>query len=366
MTDFDVIEQRLRRTFQAVAEQPIPPIGFEDEPWHTDVSRPPPHRRGRLLVGTVALAIVIAAVSLGVIYGPRSANNDANPATSSPAASTVRAVFAPVSTQSHAVLEEIVATMTARLQALGDVASFSVQGGSIEVSGTGISQADLRLVATTGALSVRPVLCGAPAYVPPATGTTALSTPCQDQYALTAANLAVNSATGLPSNVVQADPSFTNVASTPSQSDYPAGSVLLPADPSTGVQEYPRFVLGAAQLGGSEIASASVQESGNGPMQWLVVLAVKPTALTAWDAVAQSNFHQYLGFDVDGEVISAPLIEPNETSFTSFQGQISIGGNFTADEAKGFAAVLGNGPMPVALKLVSLTRGSAALGSGAG
>ena len=367
MTDLDVIEQRLRRTFQVVAQLPIAPIGVDDEPWRTGASGPPRQRRGRLLVGAGAIALVVAVVSLGVAYGPRSTNNGANPGTGSQATSTFHAVFAPVSTQSGAVLEETAATMTARLRALGhDDTRVIVQHGSIDVSGPTISRADLRLVTTVGAFSIRPVICGAPAYVAPALGESrpsAQSPACQSQYVLSAADLAVNAKTGRPTNVIPPDPSLASYPSTPSNSDFPAGSVLLSADPSTGPQPYQRYALGAAQFDGSEIASASARDDV-GATQWVVDLELQPSAFAQWDTVAEQSFHQYLAFDLDGRVLAAPLIQPNATNFTSFGGEIQVEGNFAATQAKGLAAILGSGPLPVALRLQSLTRVSALLGSG--
>jgi hypothetical protein len=361
MTDFDTIEQRLRATFQAVAEQPIVPVGVDDEPWHNDVATAPTHRRPRVLLGAVAGVVVIALVALGVAYGPRSATNTTSPPPSSPYAHVMHAVFAPVSPTSHAELDLAAATMTVRLRSLGDHHdTVTVRGRSIDVSGPSISQSQLLSVAAPGAFSVRPVLCGAPAYLPiqPNIGgkdTGGALPACDAPYALSASNLDVNTNTGV-TNPIPADPSFARVPSTPAQSDEPAAAVLLPADPSTGAQEYPRFVLGAAQLGGSDIASASAEslEPGVGN-QWSVVITLKPSAATAWDAMAQANFHQFVAFDLDGQVLAAPLIQPTQTSFSSFRGQIEMA-YYSAAEAKSLAAVLGSGPLAPALNLESVSR----------
>ena len=70
MSERDSVEHRLRRTFRAFAEQPIAPFATEGR-WD-NVPPPPPRRQLRGLVGALAAVIVIAAVALGLAYGPRS------------------------------------------------------------------------------------------------------------------------------------------------------------------------------------------------------------------------------------------------------------------------------------------------------
>jgi preprotein translocase subunit SecD len=352
MNDFDVIEQRLRRTFEVVADQPVAPTRAGEEPWRRG---PPVRPRSRILVGAAAAVVVIAALSLGVAYGPRSSTNGANPAPPPSPSHVMHAVFAPSSPRSAALLEEAAAVLGTRLHALGDGdADVVVKNGTVDVSGPALDSREIETVAKTGEFSVRPVLCGAPAYVPPsgAPVTGIPMTACQGQYALSAANLDVNTSTGQPANVIPPDPSLAAYPSTSPESDYPAGSVLLPDDPSAGSQEYPRYVLGAAQFAPPGIAGASAEEVAG---QWTVVLRLTSAGASLWNTVAQLNFHQYVAFDVDGQVLSAPLIEPSGTSFSSFATQIQISGNFSSSEAQGLAAVLGSGPLPVSLKLLSLT-----------
>jgi len=168
MTDIDSIEQRLRRTFRVVAEQPIAPVGIEDEPWRTSVPPLPSRRRLRQVVGALAIIVVVALVGLVVAYGPRSSSNSPSP-TPVTQSQALHAVFIPTSPQLRAVLVQAATTMTARLHALGESdATVTVNDRAIEVSGRTLNQTDVRLVGETGAFYVRPVLCGAPTYSPPA------------------------------------------------------------------------------------------------------------------------------------------------------------------------------------------------------
>lgn len=63
-----------------------------------------------------------------------------------------------------------------------------------------------------------------------------------------------------------------------------------------------------------------------------------------WDKVAKENLHRILAVDVDGVVVSAPIIEPTQTSFTSFDGNGEIsGGRLTHAEAQRIAAAMSGG-----------------------
>lgn len=370
MTDIDSIEQRLRRTFQVVAEQPVPPQG-DAEPWR-NAPRSPSRRPRQLAFGSLAVVVVIALVAFGVAYGPRSSRT--TPGTQPGRGGLtggLRAVFAPARPLSPAVREEAAAAMASRLRALGDTDStVSTDRGTLVVSGPTLTRDQVRLVGSTGAFSIRPVLCGAPVYTapstPPAPGTSTPSTPipeCEAQYATAASNLDVNTNTGIPTNTIGPDPIFASYPST--HDGDPSSTVLLPANPAAGAQQYPRFVLGAIQFNNSgansniapEIAAAAAKyEKFTG---WLIDIALTTSGATTWNTVAQLNFHAYVGIVLDGEVLSAPLIQPNESTFSSFEGMIelSVGGDTTAiaAEAKSLAAVIGSGPLPVPFSLQSLT-----------
>ncbi len=363
MTDIDPIEHRLRRTFRAVAEQPVAPLG-DPEPWrHARAGRA--RRRGRVMAGGLAVVVVVALVALGVTYGPRSSRltPTTRPGLSGTEGGTLRAVFTPATPISTAMLEEAAATMAARLHAVGDTdARATVDGGSIDIASPKFAGVQMQLIGSMGSFSVRPVACGAPAATAPTQPTTtdtAGTTPpadfspaCEAQYETSASNLDVNTTTGQPAHVIGPDPVFASTPSTPAQDDEPAHSVLLPADPVAGPQQYPRFVLGAAQLGNVDIASVRAQLDPSID-QWAIDITLTTMGSTDWDAVAFQNFHAYVALDLDGQVVSAPLIQPNQAAFASFEGRMEISGSFSAATAKTMAAVLGNGPLPVPFTLQS-------------
>jgi len=69
-----------------------------------------------------------------------------------------------------------------------------------------------------------------------------------------------------------------------------------------------------------------------------------------WDKVAQENFHQLLAIELDGVVQSAPIIQPSQSAFSSFDGQGEISGSFTESSAKTLALAMNFGALPVRLQ----------------
>ena len=89
-----------------------------------------------------------------------------------------------------------------------------------------------------------------------------------------------------------------------------------------------------------------------------------------WDSVSKKDFHEYMAVELDGIVQSAPLIQPTESTWTSFLGQASLGPTDPAD-ANTLAQVLTYGSLPVPLTIltsesVSPTLGHSALVAGLG
>jgi preprotein translocase subunit SecD len=62
-----------------------------------------------------------------------------------------------------------------------------------------------------------------------------------------------------------------------------------------------------------------------------------------WDKVTRASFHQLLAVDVGGVVVSAPIIEPAQTTFSSFRGQGQVTGKLSQAEAMKIAAALSSG-----------------------
>ena len=50
--------------------------------------------------------------------------------------------------------------------------------------------------------------------------------------------------------------------------------------------------------------------------------------------MAEENFHQLLAIELDGEVYSAPIIQPTQSTFSSFDGKGEISGSLTAGRTR--------------------------------
>ena len=183
---------------------------------------------------------------------------------------------------------------------------------------------------------IRPVLCYAPPYTPSQSANGSLPA-CGGPYLLTAAALNVSPGAvqnGFETNTVTADPRLAGYAST--TPDTPDRSVLL-SDLRThsGGQ---RYLVGPSEmrLVAGNVAAVSAQKTRYG--DWIVKIRLTPQGAAIWDRVTQQNFHQFIAIDMGGKVVSAPIIEPTRSSFSSFHGVIGISGDINAATARTVAA----------------------------
>lgn len=284
---------------------------------------------------------------------------------------------------------EAVAIIQNRVNGLGvSGATVQTQGSQIVVQIPGVDNGrtlDNELV-TLAQLYFRPVVCFAPPYVKP-TGKEKPKSPfgipaCESQYQLTEANIGVqvqpNTVNGYSANNVPAFPPYASYPSitTPVTEhgkpaviyqDNPKDALILDGAPGTGTNE--RYYVGPAVLSGTVIASATAQQGSTGA--WEVSCALTSKGSGEWDSVSQEFFHQYIAFELDGVVQSAALILPEQSTWSSFDGGVTISGDFTQGQANSLAIALQYGSLPVALKIldsesVSPTLGHSALIAGLG
>ena len=190
-------------------------------------------------------------------------------------------------------------------------------------------------------LSFRPVLC----YAPPLTlaagqvASPGALPPCSASTQLNASNLNTtpdsDNVNGYLSNTnIRADAEFATYPSTATSGVTNDATVLLPGVPANGDD---RYVLGPAALTQRGVKTArAILESG----QWDVNLVLTPRGSTDWDTLTKQQFHQIVGVVLNDKVISAPITQPTQSSWTSFNGQVQISGSFTQQQAKDLAADL--------------------------
>lgn len=280
-------------------------------------------------------------------------------------------VYRPATPTSASNMQEVVTVLTNRVNGLGvSGAQVNLQGKNVVVSVPGVkdARAVLAVVGQTAQLLFRPVLCQVTLGKKPVTYTGTLP-PCGSQYLMSAANLGVtpnsNSVSGYNVNNISPDPKYANVQSTTPQNDNPRSDVILPQLGSPGV----RYLLGPAQMTGQAIGKAVAQQDTAGA--WVVNYTLTSAGSPLWDQVAKANFHQLLAIELDGVIQSAPIIQPTQSSFTSFAGTGQISGSFTESSAKDLALAMQFGALPVRLdalttQTVSPTLGHSSLIAGLG
>jgi preprotein translocase subunit SecD len=357
-------------------------------------SRAQKRQRRNLLVSVLAV-VVIALGSFAAVFSAKW-----TPRLGLDLDGGLAVVYQTSKSVSQSELQETVSILDNRVNGLGvSGAEVSTAGNNeISVSIPGVKNAAqvLAAIGNTAQLYFRPVECTTyPLSLAPATKATKTkkATPaeksisgnktlpaCGASYQTNAANLAVtpnSSVQGYTSNTPPPDPTFAQYTSTSTDvKNYKNRTVLLPLLPTPGqsLKSSVRYVLGPTQMTGTSIGSAVAQQSQTG--QWEVNYSLKGGAgSTLWDTVAKENFHLLLGVELDGVVQSAPIIQPGQTGFTSFDGQGTISGGgangMTEDQAKSLAQAMEFGSLPVRLKqlttqTVSPTLGKSALKAGLG
>jgi preprotein translocase subunit SecD len=286
----------------------------------------------------------------------------------------------------QADLNETVNILNLRVNSLGvsgaEVQTTGKNQISVSIPGVTNAQQVLDQIGQTARMFFRPVLCFAyPQPVPKHSKTGVLPKgigtvpPCQSQYELTEAALGVtpnSGPQGYSSNNIGPDPQYVSQPSTSvDKPNYELSTVLLPGLTATGsASNGERYVLGPSEMTGHAIGSAQATQNQTGG--WVVDYTLAGGANSAlWDRVAQQNFHQLLGIELDGVVYSAPIIQPTQATFSSFQGQGQISGSLTQQDAQNLAQAMNYGALPVTLKAatsetVSATLGHSALVAGLG
>jgi preprotein translocase subunit SecD len=95
-----------------------------------------------------------------------------------------------------------------------------------------------------------------------------------------------------------------------------------------------RYLLGPSSLDATDVKKATAQFApGSG---WSLQLRLRAAGAKAFDALAQQQFHDRVAIVADGTVVVAPMIQPGNATFESFDGTIVTSG-FTRRDAKELA-----------------------------
>lgn len=273
--------------------------------------------------------------------------------------------------------------LAARVNGLGvSGATVNLQGNDISVAVPGVTngQQIINEIGATGQLYFRQVICMVSPYVPPTNKAgkpikptiPAILPTCNAADQMTEANLAVtpdsNIAAGFYDNQLGVSNQYQHIPSneTPQNPNDPAHQdVILPL---LGTTAY-RLLCGPEQMTGQSVASAQAVIGTLG--DWQVNYQLTSAGSSLWDSVAQTDFHEAVAIDLGGTVESDPIIQPTQSSFSSFGGAGTISGDFNSTTAQNLALDLNYGALPIALTLkvsqtISPTLGHSALIAGLG
>jgi preprotein translocase subunit SecD len=292
-----------------------------------------------VLFATLA-AVIVASVALAVV-----SNVARGPASNFE--------LVPTRPATSAELVSDAGSMVRRLQSLGfKNTQARANAGSIEVTMYGSAdkvRAALLGALATGSIKVRPVECAAPLLELESQIARPKSPQplvCGESYLLTAGALKIDTDTGQPARLIGPDPAFATVASTSDTHDASSATVLLPTGKASGF-EGERLVCGPAEVVGSDVASAGASYLAP---EWSVDLTLTASGATKYEKLTKSRFHAYMAIEVDGTVISAPLVEPTQSSYGSLGTKIQIVAGLTMNQAVDLADDL-TSPLAVPLEL---------------
>jgi preprotein translocase subunit SecD len=301
------------------------------------------------------LVVLVVVVLLASAWTPRRESLAA-------ATGPVRAVFRPLTKVSGSGLASVAAVMHRRLVSLGDgTSTASAANGVINVLLVDVTDPAtvLAVLSTPGNLDIRPVLCEAPLYhYAAARGSTAptaqSSIPvCASPYRFSSADYQnPNSVFNFP-NV---DPLYSSYPTTLPADDSPSRVVIMA---SKGQLPSPRVVLGPAEVrygGKTQLVTGTIIKSASAQLdtsnnQWQVIFYMTGPGTGLFNADARLYYGTPLADDLDGTIVSAPIIEA-----TSFPGAGQVSGNFSKESAVALAAELNSGALPVDVERASTSR----------
>jgi preprotein translocase subunit SecD len=303
----------------------------------------------------VAITVILLAATLGAGWSPKLGLDLAGGS---------EIVYQPAHKINSGQMNVTINVIRNRVDAAGvSGANVDSQGGNVVVQLPGLKDPGkvIALIQTTAQLQFRPALCQVAPYTAPKKGTKLPPLPgtCSaSQYSLLQPNLTVDSSTGTSNqSSIAFDPVLASYkSSSPADDDdNPKKPVLVPVLNGGGQ----RLLLGPSELSGTAVASAQANfESPN----WVVNATLTSKGSQGWDNLSKKYFHEIIGIDLDGQVVSDPLTLPNAATWTSFAGRVQISGNFTQTLAENLSLDLNYGSLPVQLKNIDQTTVSPALG----
>jgi preprotein translocase subunit SecD len=333
MSMTDELQQRFEGALASLSPSTPPPTSG----LHTRLRKHRLRRRGAFVAASVA--VVALGLSIELTSAP------------SPNAGAVVLRAAQGTQMGQRELSADATLMRSRLARIGDIgAHVSISGDTIVVTGGPVQLSDPSSPLTQSpSLLVRPVLCLSGPYVESSSGPGgSLPSSCDPPYAIQPAtpiartNGAYSVANSPPDPALAAYPSTTPVEDLA----HPGTVALLPGPASQTFSG--RYLVGPTELTlSSKVASAHVAQDQVG--NWVVKVQLGSAAASQWNQVAEKYFHLMLAVDLNGQIVTAPVIEPTQPSYMPFD-ELTLSGGFSQGTAEAVAAALQTGPLPIPLQ----------------
>ena len=231
----------------------------------------------------------------------------------------------------------------------GHDVTVGLDGNTLKVSATDVTEAQLRGVTAVGRLYIRPVIHTIPAQSDPASQTPSAPKAADSQRI--ADEKALRQSTQPQIQVLSLQFQATRCGQPDALAGHDDPELPLVTCSDDGKQVY---LLDKSIIGGDQIKDASARQGGQRG-DFVVFVTFDDKAADVWSTFTAANTGARTAFTVDTQVVSAPaLLEPITTGRTQIHGQ------FTADSAKSFAAVVAGGPLPLPISVQSVQTGQIA------
>lgn len=284
----------------------------------------------------------------------------------------VSVVLEPVGKARSSSIDVAVDIIRSRVDSLGvSEPEISRQGSNIVVDLPGVDNRNKarRLVGQTAELRFRPVL----ALVPPkardkttssSTSTTTTTAPGTDPAATTTTTTAPSAEDeAAQAAIASCDPNavmaLDHIPTTTRANDKRDQCVVLPLRADDEQSSRYRLLLGPTKLTGKEVDKARRQFQGG----YSVLMDLSGDGLAKFNELAAASYpkaspQNQMAIVLDGIVQSNPAFQE-----PTFDGDVSITGNFSATEASDLAKLINYGSLPVRLQELSVQDVSPTLGN---
>lgn len=333
MSPTDQIQDLFDRAFASVPAGPAP----SPQTLHQRLR----HRRICVRLSTMGGGVLAIAISATVLFAGLASN-------------TAFAVTLYPNTSARVATAQLMAdqrVMTTRLRAVG-YASATVRishGALVVTNGPKSLINSASFLTSSPQLFIRSVTCYAGAQSGPVATSPLPSTCSSPKYAAPTATPMTESPGGFTMPTAEPDPALSAYATTTPGQDAssPTTSALLPLlNSDNGTTQ--RYLVGPTLVTlSSMVASATVTHmpSAGG---WIVNVQLNAAEAKLWDQVAREYFHRVIAIDLNGLIVEAPLIQPTNPTFSSFDGQMQLLA-LSSNDAFDLAAALTSGPLAVPL-----------------